>query len=170
MPDVYKDRDVLGDYFIPDELPHRDDQIRAIAQIMVCILRSSTSLPSNIFLYGKPGTGKTAVIRHVVKKLAEKCHNSEIQAPNCIYINCNRVNSGYRILANIYNNIDPQNPVPSTGLPKDVLLKRLYSLLDEKLGNAVCFIILDEIDSIKNKSAKDNLLYIEQSPACSDDC
>ncbi len=160
MPEIYKKRDVLGNYFIPDELPHRDDQIRAIAQIMVCVLRSSTSLPSNIFLYGKPGTGKTAVIKHVLKKLAEKCLSSNMPAPNWVYINCNRVSSGYRILANIYNDIDPENPVSSTGLPKDVLLKRLCSLLDEKIGNAVCFIILDEIDSIKNKTAKDNLLYI----------
>ena len=160
MPDVYKDKSVLENYFVPDKLPHRDDQIKAIAQIMVCVLRSSTSLPSNIFIYGKPGTGKTAVIRHVVRKLAEKCVSSNIPAPNCIYINCNSVNSAYRILANIYNQIDPQNPVPSTGLPKDVLLNRLYDILDEKIGDSVCFIILDEIDSIKNKSAKDNLLYI----------
>ncbi|MHA1729927.1 MAG: Cdc6/Cdc18 family protein [Promethearchaeota archaeon] len=157
-PIIFKSRDALDPSFIPDELPHRDEQIKTIAQNMACTLKQST--PLNMFLYGKSGTGKTAVIRYVAKKLSDKCLKIGVSLPHWIYINCNQVNSGYRVMITIYNQLDPDNPLPPTGLPRDVVLERLFSLLDKTIGNSVCFIILDEIDHLKDKKSKDNVLYI----------
>lgn len=160
-PDIFKNRDVLESAYIPDELPHRDDQIKSIAQIMASLLKkNSGKTVSNIFLYGKTGTGKTAVTRYVSKKLDIKCRNMGIVSPEWVYINCNHVKSSYRVMATICNKLNPDNPVPPTGLPRDVLLERVYSLLDEKLADSVCFIILDEIDALKDKNSKNNVLYI----------
>jgi len=155
-PQIFKNRNALNATFIPDELPHRNDQIHQIAQIMACTLKNST--PSNLFIYGKTGTGKTAVIKHVSSKLSQKCMEIGISNPIWIYINCNQVNSSYRVLATIYNELDQENPLPPTGTPRDVMINKLISLLDSK--KSLCFIILDEIDQIKDKESKDCVLYI----------
>ncbi|MBN2155081.1 MAG: AAA family ATPase [Candidatus Lokiarchaeota archaeon] len=155
-PQIFRNRNCLSANFIPDELPHRTDQIRIIAQIMACTLKNS--IPSNLFIYGKTGTGKTAVVKHVSQKLNEKCIEIGIPNPNWLYINCNQVTSGYRVLATICNYLDPENPLPPTGTPRDIMIERLITLLESK--NCLCFIILDEIDSLKDKESKDSVLYI----------
>ena len=73
-PKIFVDRDALRPTYVPDRLPHRDNQIRQLGQILATALKSG--IPSNILLYGKTGTGKTAVCKHVLKRLKEK--SSEI--------------------------------------------------------------------------------------------
>jgi len=123
---------------------------------MAVTLRHST--PQNIFIYGKTGTGKTAAVKHVSTKLSQKCTEMGIPDLTWVYINCNQVTSGYRVLATICNQLDPENLLPPTGTPRDVLIGRLISLLESK--ESLCFIILDEIDSLKDKESKDSVLYI----------
>jgi Cdc6-related protein, AAA superfamily ATPase len=41
---------------MPDELPHREKEIEKVASILVAALKKET--PSNVFIYGKTGTGK----------------------------------------------------------------------------------------------------------------
>ena len=156
-PEVFKNRNVLDSSFIPNELPHRDLQIKSIAQNMACTLKNS--IPSNMFLYGKPGTGKTAVIKHVANKLEDKCNNIGIKPPKWIYLNCTQINSSYRILATLCNQMDPSNILPPTGIPKDVLLEKLCLLLDDQEDITIFFIILDEIDYLNDKKSKDSILY-----------
>ena len=96
---IFDNHDVLRPEFVPENLPHRDIQIRRIAEIVGCTLHNAT--PSNIFIFGKTGTGKTAAVRYVNRKLTEQCHSSEILAPRWIYLNCQQVNTGYRVLAKI---------------------------------------------------------------------
>ncbi|MCP4763027.1 MAG: AAA family ATPase [archaeon] len=157
-PTLFINRNALDVTYIPDELPHRDIQIKEIAQITACTLKNGS--PSNIFIYGKCGTGKTAVVKHVSKKLNDKCQQIGINRPKWLYINCKKVKTSYRVLANIYNKLDPSNPLPPTGIPVDIILERVISIMEKKVTNSICFIILDEIDSLKDKKSKDNILYI----------
>jgi cell division control protein 6 len=64
---LFQNRDALSPDYIPDNLPFRENQIRQVAQILAPALHGSK--PSNLLLYGKTGTGKTAVARLVVEKL-----------------------------------------------------------------------------------------------------
>ncbi|MBD3351322.1 MAG: AAA family ATPase [Candidatus Lokiarchaeota archaeon] len=158
-PNIFKDRNALDSSHIPENLPHRYEQIKAIAEITVVTLRNG--IPSNLFIYGKTGTGKTAVIKHISKKLTNKCKRiNNMACPNWIYINSNRVKSGYRVLATICNRLNPDDPVPPTGLPRDVLLDKLVNRLDENYGNSICFVVLDEIDCLRSKKSKDSILYL----------
>ncbi|MCK4370061.1 MAG: orc1/cdc6 family replication initiation protein, partial [Candidatus Lokiarchaeota archaeon] len=140
--------------YIPDDLPHRDSQIKSIAEKTACALLGDT--PPSFLCYGMTGTGKTATIRYVSQKLAQQ--NSEIK-PWWIYINCNIVSTPYRILAHIYNTISRKEKIPPTGLPKDIIFKRLLGLLDSKIGNSICFLVLDEIDILVGKKGGNEILY-----------
>ncbi|MHA1820114.1 MAG: Cdc6/Cdc18 family protein [Promethearchaeota archaeon] len=157
-PNFFKNRAALDSAFIPKELPHRNDQIKAIAQITACALKDAN--PSNIFIYGKCGTGKTAVVKYVGQKINQKSKEVFGKQPFWIYINCNNISTTYRIIANIHNKLDPKNPLPPTGVPLDIIINKVLNLLDDVVKDSICFIVLDEIDRIKDKSSRDNILYI----------
>ena len=67
---LFIDREAMRPTYMPDLLPHRNDEINEIASIFAPALRGET--PSNIFIYGKTGTGKTAVTNFVGDKLLKK--------------------------------------------------------------------------------------------------
>jgi len=151
-PKIFKKRDALDPSFVPDELPHRDREIQIVAELTACALKGDT--PPNFLCYGMTGTGKTATIRYVSQKLAQQNINNNLW---WIYVNCSIISTPYRILAHIYNTIVESEKIPPTGLPKDIIFKRLLGLLDQRIRNSVCFLVLDEIDMLKNKI--DEILY-----------
>ena len=153
-PRIFNNRDALEPSYVPDALPHRDAQIKSIAEQTACALLGDT--PPSFLCYGQTGTGKTATIRYVSQKLAQQ--NSDIK-PWWIYINCNIVSTPYRILAHIYNTISRREKIPPTGLPKDIIFKKLLGLLDSKVGNSICFLVLDEIDILVDKKGGNEILY-----------
>jgi len=153
-PKIFNNRNALEPSYIPEILPHRDVQIKDIAEKTACALLGDA--PPSFLCYGQTGTGKTATIRYVSQKLAQQ--NSEIK-PWWIYINCNVVSTPYRILAHIYNTISRDEKIPPTGLPKDIIFKRLLGLLDSRVGGSICFLVLDEIDILVDKKGGNEILY-----------
>ena len=79
---LFRDRRALGHAFNPENLPHRRDEISALVNNLVEALRGHA--PSNMNLYGRPGSGKTAVTRFVCRDLeskgaAEGCNISTVE-------------------------------------------------------------------------------------------
>ncbi|MCJ7444076.1 MAG: ORC1-type DNA replication protein [Methanotrichaceae archaeon] len=145
---IFQDRDVLRSTYTPSELPHREDQINALASILVPALRGET--PSNVLIYGKTGTGKTAVTKFVGKELEET--SSGIKC-SVIYINCEVIDTQYRILAHLARHFDKE--IPMTGWPTDQVYSEFRDALDNE--KKVVIIMLDEIDKLVKKG--DNILY-----------
>ena len=67
---LVKNRQALTIDYVPEKLPFRDEEIKALAQVLSTIFKGAR--PSNLLLFGKPGTGKTAAARSVVDRLAKK--------------------------------------------------------------------------------------------------
>ena len=153
-PKLFKNREALEPSFIPNELPHRNSEIEKIAGITACALEGD--VPANFLCYGMTGTGKTATVRYISQKLAQHCTSNP---PWWVYINCTVVSTPYRILAHIYNTIVGKEKIPATGLPKDIILKKLLGLLDQLIKNSVCFLVLDEIDILIEKKGGNEILY-----------
>jgi cell division control protein 6 len=143
--------------YIPDLLPHRDKEINHLASILVPALRGET--PSNVFIYGKTGTGKTAVTKFVGKELLKKGEETKKKV-NFIYINCEVVDTQYRLLQNITNHFvdNWSERIPFTGWPTDEVYSKLKQMIEKEGG--VTVIILDEIDKLKGDEALYNLTRI----------
>ncbi|MGC9104826.1 MAG: Cdc6/Cdc18 family protein [Thermoprotei archaeon] len=145
---IFRDRKILLPDYIPDELPHREDQIRKLASILVQVYRGEK--PSNVFIYGLTGTGKTAVTKFVLSNLHKKFPTSF----RYVYVNTRNSDTPYRIMADVLEGIGVR--VPFTGLSTAELFKRFMRQLHTI--NYVLIVVLDEIDAMVKKHG-DDLLY-----------
>jgi cell division control protein 6 len=150
-PRVFKNRDALRPDYIPQYLPHREEQIVRIGHILAPVLRGFRG--SNLFIYGKTGTGKTAVVKHVLEYLLRK--SREVEAAISIsYVNCRISGTNYRILADLGADLGVN--IPFTGLATSEVYSRFTSSLDSQ--GVLMIVVLDEIDTLV-KNQGDSILY-----------
>ena len=101
---LFVNKKFLQSNYTPLEITHRDEQVDQIAGILAPALRMEK--PSNIFIYGKTGTGKTVVSRYVSDQLMNTAKEKEIPL-RIIYLNCKMkrvADTEYRIIAQLTNN------------------------------------------------------------------
>jgi cell division control protein 6 len=148
---IFKDREVLRHDYIPEKLPHREEQIGLLGEMVAPVLKGARC--SNIFIYGKTGTGKTAVTKYVLGylEMAAKEYNAPVKF---CFVNCRMVGSEYRVFASLCQSIGLQ--VPFTGLSVGEVFDRFRKRLDA--GKTMLIVALDEIDSLV-KARGDSLLY-----------
>ncbi|MBA3046500.1 MAG: ORC1-type DNA replication protein [Candidatus Thermoplasmatota archaeon] len=155
-----RDRNVLRPSYIPDKLLHRDEQIKHIASILVSALRGDQ--PSNILVFGKTGTGKTATAKYMGKEIIKAAGDlsEPLKDVRYIYINCEIVDTQYGVLQNIGNHFIEEfdERIPPTGWSTE----RVYNLLWEKMDKVprVVVVVLDEIDRFVYKSGDDTLYHL----------
>ena len=149
-PKLFKRRDVLDSSFVPENLPHRTEQIKQLGYILASVLRGAK--PSNILCFGKTGTGKTAVSKYVLNILGKKApqHGLRIEVA---YLNCNTVDTNYRVFSDLCSTLGIE--VPFTGLATDEVFTRFKQGLDQR--DSLFIVVLDEIDSLIKKSGNETL-------------
>ncbi|GAA0294119.1 Cdc6/Cdc18 family protein [Halarchaeum salinum] len=103
---IFENKEVLRPSYTPHELPHRNEQINNMATILVAALRGET--PSNILIYGKTGTGKTASAKYVSQELETTSRKYDVPC-EVEYINCEVTDTQYRVLAQLANTFIEQN-------------------------------------------------------------
>ena len=160
---IFNDRDSLSPHHTPQEILHRDEQITQIAHIVLTALKGGT--PSNILMYGTTGTGKTAAVKYVARKLNQQCLDNKERPPLFLYLNCQEINTTYRIMAQICNMLNPDELVPFTGLPTDALLVKVMERLDNFCSGTVCFVVLDEVDILVRKAGDETLYHLTRMNA-----
>ncbi|MBI2102836.1 orc1/cdc6 family replication initiation protein [Candidatus Woesearchaeota archaeon] len=151
---LFVDKSVLLSSHYPEDIPYREEQIQEIANILAPALRLERT--SNLFVYGKTGTGKTLSVRYILlsmRQIAEK-NNIPIQT---IYLNCKlkRVaDTEYRLIAQLIKFLGQE--IPPTGLPTDEVYNIFYKLVERK--KQLILLVLDEVDQLTKKIG-DEMLY-----------
>jgi cell division control protein 6 len=151
---IFSNREVLTISFTPETIPHREKQINDLGRILTPALKGGR--PSNIFLYGRPGTGKTLVSRFVGYEL-EKISEQNGKKVKVLYVNCKMkkiADTEYRLLAELSKELGKE--VPFTGLPTDQVYHMFFETLEKE--NQILIIIIDEIDALVQKTG-DEILY-----------
>lgn len=148
MKEIFADKAVLRSTYIPENLPHRVEQIATLTGALSTTLKEKT--PTNILICGKTGTGKTTTVKYISKQLEEMARTS-----NCslIYINCELFYTQYRVFAYLARFFNKNIPV--FGWPADVVYSELKEKIDTEHRYAV--VILDEMDKLVTK--EDETLY-----------
>ncbi len=148
---LFKDREVLRHDYLPEKLPHREDQIRVLGQAVAPVLKDARC--SNIFIYGKTGTGKTAVAKFVLSHLENKAKEYGAPVKFC-YVNCRMTGSEYRVFASLSQSLGLS--IPFTGLSAGEVFDRFRTVLDA--SRTIFIVVLDEIDALI-KDRGDGILY-----------
>jgi archaeal cell division control protein 6 len=154
---IIKNRQVLTIDYVPDKLLFRTKESTAIAQSLSVILKKGR--PSNLLIFGKPGTGKTAVVKNVIEHLYKKTNELDINL-RVPFINAKNSNTPYKILYEIAELLDINKEgkmqVYFTGLSMSEATDRILDFIRRRSIKVV--IVIDEIDSLVNRKG-DDILY-----------
>ncbi len=152
--DLFLEKRALQANYTPLTIPHREEQTHQIAQILAPALRLNK--PSNLFLYGKTGTGKTLSVLYTIKNLTEVAAKQKI-ALRTVYVNCKLkkvADTEYRLIAQIARDLGQE--IPITGLPTQEVYRLFTSVIDAQ--EQLLILVLDEIDQLVKKIG-DEILY-----------
>ena len=151
---LFVNKKILQSGYTPENIPHRDEQIKQLAKVLAPALRKEK--PSNVFIYGKTGSGKTCVSQYVVNEIYKTCKKNKLDV-NVYYLNCKMkkvADTEYRMIAELARGFGAN--VPATGLPTEEVYKIFIDTIESK--NQLLILILDEIDQLVKKIG-DNILY-----------
>ena len=152
---LFSNKEVLQTKHEPEELLHREKQNEKISQVLGPILRNEK--PSNLFIYGNTGSGKTVSIKNT-KKTIEKIAKEKNIPLKIVYLNCKLkrlADTEYRLFYNILKEFGIN--IPSTGLPTGEIYTTFINTIDNSEQDHI-LLILDEVDQLVKKT-KDQILY-----------
>ncbi|MEK6963175.1 MAG: ORC1-type DNA replication protein [Nanoarchaeota archaeon] len=152
---IFLSKQVLQSAYVPSELLHRDQQLNQVANILAPALKMEK--PSNLFIYGKTGTGKTLTIKFVMEKMLSVAEQQNIQL-KILYLNCKLKkvsDTEYRLIAQLSRLFGKE--IPPTGLPTDEVYGIFFKAVDSQEQNVV--LVLDEIDQLCVNGAGNDVIY-----------
>lgn len=149
-PRLVKDPEVLDETWIPTNLPHREKEIRDLMHLLAPAYQGDK--PSNVIVYGKSGTGKTAVVTSVLQFISQKAPKNK--KLGTVIVNCKDASTSYGVLSKLLESQVTDHVGLKLG--SHVLLDRITDALRERGG--VLVIVLDELDLLLKRSG-DDVLY-----------
>ena len=159
---IIKNRNVLHFTYLPDVILHRKDEQEKLTQSLLPILKQSR--PSNLLIYGKPGTGKTLVVKKILTKIQQRVEKSNFPI-KLIYTNSKDETTLYGLLVSIGRQLGlEKEDLPPTGLATSVVFNRLLKSIEENQYNII--LVIDEIDYLAHlvsKTGKDILYQLTRA-------
>ncbi len=150
---VFKAEHVLSVDYVPERLPHRENEMRHLASVFKTLIQSPGKTSPRFIIDGPVGTGKTAVAKRVSDMLVKGAQRRGINLHK-IHINCRINKSTYLVYLKMLREFKPK--FPRRGHSPDELLQILIDVLDSE--DRYLLLILDELDYFV-KHAGPNILY-----------
>ncbi len=153
---LFKNREVLHFTFMPDVVLHRDDEQKKVTQSLIPLLKKAR--PSNLLVYGKPGTGKTLVVKKVLNKIQDRVKEGSFPI-QLLYANAKEETTLYGLLIKLGRQLiekGKEKEFPTTGLSISEVFNRIISVIEKNGLNTV--FVVDEIDylaELVSKTGKD---------------
>jgi orc1/cdc6 family replication initiation protein len=151
---IFVDKSVLDEEYQPDKILERDEEIKEYRNALKDVLFGRN--PSNVFLYGKSGVGKSVVTTYILDALQEAVsENEDADELHVRKLNCND-ETAFSATRSLVNDLRPpdEEEFPKRGLGIADAQEELYREMD-RIGGTFLF-VLDEIDHLTNV---DTMLY-----------
>lgn len=150
---IYRNRDVLYALVPPTGLLHRTEQKNELIMELAPILMDSAV--SCVFVYGNPGTGKTAIITELLGELSDEAKKRKVKLLKA-YVNCSENRTETTILVDILSQMNPKKTYPRVGWTRAKALSEFKKVTNELKTNII--VVLDEIDYALKESG-DDIIY-----------
>lgn len=142
---IFRDEGILSDDHEPTNLDERETELEEFKHLLQPVIEGST--PTNIFLYGKTGVGKTVATKYLLAHLEVDAEQYDDLSVTTAHINCENATTSYQVavdLVNTFRDRLDQPPISETGHPRRVVYNKLWEALDA-IGGTI-LITLDEVD------------------------
>lgn len=141
-----------------DDVLHRDEEIKKYYEYLKDIFKGVS--PSNIFVYGKPGLGKTLISKLVLEEVRHAAAVRGIEL--CIInINCDETRTEHSILQRLVSEIPSDEPRRIIGNSVSKHNEYLKYLIEHYTGIIVC--VLDELDKSDNPEMINKIIRTEST-------
>ena len=147
---VIKNIKTLDFDYIPDDLPHREEQLRFLAQMFKPLL---SKISQNVIIRGSVGTGKTVIAKKFCTSLISIARRQGLVV-EYVHINCRKRSTDAMALLGMLNHFDPR--FPDRGFSVQEMIEVLRKQLQKR--DAHLLIVIDEADALLKKSGS-NLVY-----------
>ena len=166
---IIKNPNVLRHDYIPNRILHRNKQQELVTQSLIPLYQKS--IPPNLLVYGKPGTGKTLVVNKVLKQIQDRVDKNSYKIKIAI-TNAKDQSNLYNVLVDLGRQLGLKSKktpndklwLPSTGLSISEVFNRILYIIEKNKINTV--FVIDEIDHLAklvDKTGKDILYSITRA-------
>ncbi len=160
---IFSNKDLLKTGHVPeaDRIVGRDEEISKLAKRLNGAVHGYS--PENVMIYGKTGTGKSLVSRHVCER-AQNATGEDVDI-GVAYIDCAEDDTETQAVSSLAAKLNNESvtdiSVPHTGLSTSKYYKLLWKTLDTQFDSAI--IILDEVDLMDDDSVLMKLSRAEEA-------
>jgi cell division control protein 6 len=153
---IFKDRNKLSPHYIPERLPHRDEQLRMLHSIYGDMIRNvENAYPRFTQIIGPTGTGKTCTAIRFGEQITEYARSEGVDL-RYIYVNC-KVDGAtrYVLFRNLVRKLTPK--ISTRSLSPEEMIQQFVEYLQAE--NLYALITFDEIDYFVQTNPREHIIY-----------
>jgi cell division control protein 6 len=150
---IFARKELLHVGHVPEEnrIVGRDTEIESVAEEIGAVVRDDP--PNNVMIYGKTGTGKSLVSRHVASRARTAARSNGVNC-NVVYVDCSEADTETRVTRQIAMTLKEETPyeqrIPLRGVGTMEYYQHVWRILDDYLDSVL--LILDEIDKLSDSN------------------
>ncbi|MEM4267761.1 MAG: AAA family ATPase [Candidatus Woesearchaeota archaeon] len=129
---LFRNELALDFTYQPKILKYRDREQRHIAMCIKPLFEKRNG--KNLFIYGKPGIGKTLAVQHVLREIEEN-----YDEPLAVYVNCWQKNTSYKIAVDICE-------ILGYKFTQNKKTEELFKIIENIVNKKSAVFVFDEID------------------------
>ncbi len=140
-PAIFKDESKLSIDYVPDHLPHRENELRMLTSFFKFMVEKPGGFCQKVLIIGPVGTGKTATSKLFGKTFSRLAKRRGVNI-EYVHVNCHKDRTLFMVLRRVIKQLNPN--FPDRGLSAQELLHVVWDFLENE--NAYALITLDEVD------------------------
>jgi len=153
---IFKDEGKLSIDYVPEVLPHREEELRKLVSYFRPVVENPTSISQRVVIVGPIGTGKTATSKLFGRALVERISKTKGSRFYYVHVNCHKERTIFNVARRIACSVIPS--LPSRGFSAPDYLNAVLAHVQGE--NAHLVATLDEVDFLIVNSGRDSLYQL----------